>query len=103
MKIDFTTPIQTLDGKPILNNPGNQPATLKTITTDALLASFEDEKNITGEEKLKRYLLATRIYANPQNIDLTVEETALIKKLIGKGFGPLIVGQAYEIIESKQT
>jgi hypothetical protein len=72
--------------------------TLKSIVVDALQATFPDEQ-LSGEEKAKRWLLATRIYAHPQDIDLTAEEISTLKKVVGKGYGPLIVGQAYQMLD----
>jgi hypothetical protein len=94
MKINFTAELKTLGGEPL-----QPPTTLKEVAVNILLTLLDDERNLPGEEKAKRSLLATRIYANPENIDLTVEELALIKKLIGKAYTPLIVGQAWQMLE----
>ena len=93
MKINFNQPIKNIRGEEIKD------LMLKTVSVDALLATFPDEQSLSGEEKAKRYVLATRIYANPKELDLTVEEVAKIKQLIGKGYGPLIVGQAWDMLE----
>ena len=98
MKINFDQALKALDGQPIMNE--TQQVTLKTVTVNSLLALFQDEQNLSGEEKAKRYVLATRIYANP-DIDLVAEEIALIKKLIGKMYAPLIVGQCFNILDSR--
>ena len=97
MKINFNQPIKNIQGEEIKD------LTLKTVSVEALLATFSDEQSLSGEEKAKRYLLATRIYANPEDIDLTVEEISKIKQLIGKGYGPLVVGQAWEILEGREV
>ena len=96
MKINFNQPIKNIQGEEIKD------LTLKTVSVEALLATFSDEQSLSGEEKAKRYLLATRIYANDE-LDLTVEEIAKIKQLIGKGYGPLVVGQAWEILEGREV
>ena len=92
MKINFNQPIKSLQGEAIKD------LTLKVVSTEALLAPFDDERSLGGEEKAKRYLLATRVYANDE-LDLTVEEVAKIKQLIGKGYGVLVVGQAWDMLE----
>ena len=97
MKINFNQPIKNIQGEEIKD------LTLKTVSVEALLATFPDEQSLSGEEKAKRYLLATRIYANPEELDLTIEEIAKIKQLIGKGYGPLVVGQAWEILEGREV
>ena len=94
MKINFSQTIKNIKGEEIKD------LTLKSISVEALLATFDDERSLSGEEKAKRYLLATRIYANDE-LDLTVEEVAKIKQLIGKGYGALVVGQAWEMLEGK--
>ena len=98
MKIRFDETMKDLDGKAIIGD--GRDLTLKQIACNALSLIFNDEQNLSGEEKAKRGLLAMRIYANTE-IDLTVEEVALIKKLIGKAYGPLIVAQAWEILENQ--
>jgi len=44
----------TLDGE-AMTNPAGEPATLCSAVVEALLATFEDERNLSGEEKLKRW------------------------------------------------
>ena len=89
-----------LDGKEIPSQNG-KPATLGGVSVDALLATFQDEQNLSGEEKLKRWELAVKIKNGVDPVELSVEEIALIKKLIGKAYGPLISGQAWQMLEGK--
>ena len=78
---------------------GGKPATLRFIAVKALSMVYQDEQSLSGEEKFKRYDLAMKIKADP--VDLEVEEISLIKKLIGKAYGPVIVWQAWNILEGK--
>ena len=94
MKINFEQVIKNIKGEQIKD------LTLKSVSVEALLATFDDERAL-GEEKVKRYLLAIRIQADPTGVDLVVEDVAKIKQLIGKGYGPLVVGQAWEMLEGK--
>ena len=75
--------------------------TLKTVCVNSLMRQYEDEKNLNGEEKLKRGLLAERIYKAKKTIDLTVDELKLLKDLIGKNpqYNPLFVMRAYELLD----
>jgi hypothetical protein len=98
MKIDFTRKLTTLAGESIRYNQKDE-TSLMDISLDALLTPMQDDQNLSGEEKAKRYVLATRIYSNPAEIDVTVEEVSTLKKLIGKLFGALVVGQAYQMLE----
>lgn len=99
MKINFNQSFKQIGSEEPLPNPeSKEPFILKDAALAALLAPEEKQ---TGEVKAKQWVLATRIYANPEDIDLTVEEISKIKELIGKGYGPLIVGQAWEMLENK--
>ena len=102
MKINFNQQLKILGrDEPLLKPNSTEPFCLKDAAIEALLA-FTTEENQTGEEKAKRYVMATRVYANPEGPDFTLEELATIKKVIGKGYGPLIVGQAWEMLEGER-
>lgn len=103
MKRNFDLVLVTLDGAPIPAGPSVDAGllTLRSISTNALITAFEDERSLAGTEKLRRYQLALRINVKDQgNIELSVEEVALLKQLIGKAYAPLVVGQAYLALEA---
>jgi len=99
MKIDFTKQLKDLDGKTIVEKDGA--ITLKSICINSLMANYQDEKNLSGEEKFKRYELAMKISENGKDVDLKAEDISLIKQLVGKAFTPLVVGQTYKMLEDK--
>jgi len=86
---------------PLPQIPATEDMTLREVCLAALQAQFEDEKNLNATEKVARYSLATDIFKAKDNIEFTAEEITLLKKLIGKGFTVLIVGQAYELLDPK--
>jgi hypothetical protein len=98
--LDFTAPITQLDGTPFTDQAGKPLATtLGTIAETALLASYPDEQaTITGEDKVKRFVLATKIH-EAKGAALTADEVALIKKLIGKSYNALIVGKSWQLLD----
>ena len=99
MKVDFNRVLYGLDGKPLLTPEGNE-LTLRKVCSDALVIGLESDRETSGEEKLKRYLLGVDIYSSIYPLDVTVEQIALIKKLIEKGFpSPLVSGQAWKMLE----
>ena len=99
-EIDVTTPIVDLDGKPITmdGKPDGVPLTLRTVAENALLATYQDEHELSGDKKVERMVLAQQIHA-ASKIDLTAENVTLLKQLIGKAYGPLIVGRAIAIVD----
>lgn len=98
MKVDFSQPITNLEGKPFQED--NKDLTLAAIAVGALLASYQDEAALSGEEKFQRYALSTRIHKSG-SIEVSVEEISKLKTLIGKMFGPSIVGPAYDLLEGR--
>lgn len=97
MRIDFSREIHDLAGKPISEN--GVPVTLGSVCSGALLMPYPDERNVSGEDKVKRFRLAEKVYAGGLQ-DITVEDAALLKQLLAKAYTPLIVGRAYGILES---
>jgi DUF1365 family protein len=100
MKVNFDKVLVNIDGVELLA-ADDKPATLRGVVVDALLAVFQDEQHLSGEEKLKRYLLAEKVFKGAS--DVGIEDVTLIKKLIGKAFNPLIVGQTWQILEGNEN
>lgn len=97
--IDFTQILLDNDGKPIPYDPkDNSPATLGAVASTALDTMISTEQNVTGEEKFHRGLLAARI-KNDKAAVLSVEDLALVKKLIGEVYGPLVVAPAWMALD----
>lgn len=101
-EFDVTAPILDLDGKPVKD--GESILTSGRVAIIALTSPYQDEQNLAGEEKVKRFAVALKIQGSigsGQKLDLTVDELALIKKLVGKGMAPLVVGRVWEMIDKK--
>jgi hypothetical protein len=96
MKVDFDTVLRDLKGTAIKDGDGE--FTLGAASATALLSPYPDEQNLDPKDKVRRYKLATKI-ADGGEVDLSIEEIADLKKLIGKAFPPLVVGRAYEILD----
>jgi len=96
MKIKVDINLKDFKGKELLEN--GKPVNLKDIITGALLMP---EENVSGKDKAERYFLAQRVENSGKEFETTAEEISTIKDLIGKFYTPLIVGQAYEILENK--
>ncbi len=76
---------------------GNQEKMSAQAWQDAR-ASF-DTFGLSGEEKVRRAALAQRIYTSKEPLALKVEDVALIKKLVGKAYAPLVVMRAWSILD----
>lgn len=98
--VDFKAEIRGLDGKPIpVSETDKTPVTLGSVAEVALLAAGGIE-NSTPEEKARRFFLALKIHEG-RGDTLTLDELALVKRVIGSVYGPLIYGRAVELLELK--
>lgn len=101
MKVDFSTVLLDMEGKSIdASATDKSPATVRKVVVGALIASYADEQNLGGDEKVKRWNLALKIQKEADPIDFKSDEIALMKKLVGKAYGPMIVGQVWEALEA---
>ena len=98
MRIDITQSLVGYNGEPVQNMAGVA-FTLRAACCEALTAAYPDEK-LTGEEKVKRFELARLLYVEDEP-DVSVEDLALIKQLIGKGYGPVVVGPVWLLLDPK--
>jgi len=121
MKIDFNYKFTTLDGKIIPEEPDQvqegedgkkktkkfPPFTLRKACVDVLLMTELDGNGrpiqLKGEEKVKRYALAMKLHNSNGLVDVRPEEQVLLKKLIGRAYGPLTVGQAWNILDPHEA
>lgn len=123
MKVNFNQNLKALDGKPLVD-PQETARVLaeeqkkavkagldfvgsgkkfylkmKKVCIDALILPKVGDKT-SPEEKVKRFKLAMRIEEG--DTEITIEEAALLKDLVGEMFGPLIVGRVWEILENTE-
>ena len=101
MKINVSEVLTTIDKKPLKVDGADM--TLKDACIRALFAlSNEDMKRQSGQEKMDRYTLGLKINKGGE-VDLTVDEAAKVKGLIGETFGPVVVGPAWLLLEGKES
>lgn len=101
-KIDFSQALKALNGEDMkmMNPDGSVGGVLKLseVCSNALLSGYEDEKNLSAEEKVKRFKLAHKVFEAGE-IELASEEATLIRKVVNKKYPTMIVGQVYEVIK----
>jgi len=97
MKIDLKKKLIGVDGIKALPNPDNgKDLTLRDVCINAIL---QPRKDATGKQKAEAYELFLKIRDAGNEIDLSVEQVAQIKKSIGEIYAPLISGQAWAILD----
>ena len=109
MKINVTEQLTELDGTPMITGKQvcqtcgqvvseKEPMTVRLAATRALTATFRDEQSLPGEEKIVRFRLALKM-TDTDAPDLKAEEVVLVKKVVGKMYGPVIVGRMWSILD----
>lgn len=98
MKRDFSTDLIGLGDAKLVDEKG-EALKLSAIAVNVLVGQYQDEQGLSGEDKFARYKLAERLNQGGVQ-EISAEEIALLKKLIGKAYGPIVVGPAYEALEA---
>lgn len=103
MKIDFSQKLQSFDGRDIaLSEDGSSIATLRWVVTEALMAPAKQGDHIPGGSMVERYDLAAKIHNADRPLDVTVEQAAMIKKLIPLRFSmPVVAAPALKLMEGE--
>lgn len=102
MQINYAATLNDFLGEPIMDGEGDKrkAITLGIVCCNALLANYPDEQGLSGTEKVNRFNLA-RHAAKGEVTEISVENVALIKMLLAKGFSTMTVGCAYELLEGQ--
>lgn len=109
MKISVTQQLMELDGTPMITGKvvcqtcgqavsEPEPMTVRLAAVRALSVTFRDEPSVQGEERVKRFHLAFKI-TDEDEPNLTIEEIALIKKLVGKMGPNVVAGRMWAILD----
>ena len=104
--IDFSVIVTDLKNEPITERSADgkaHPITLGQLCSNALLATYEDERSLQAQEKIKRFKLAMKLNdANghpARDVSLTTAEISEISRLAAKLYPPLVVGKILQIID----
>lgn len=81
-----------LDGKAL-----DAGMTLRKVCVDALMFTYRGEEMLDGTTKLTRYMLAQRIHSGDAAV--RAEDVVMLKDLIGRAYGPAVVGPAYLMLD----
>lgn len=101
MKIKFNQFILDEQDEPI-KVPGKPNLTLRDVCINSLLSNQQEDKE---KEKFERYEVFQKIKKADKEgmVDLSTEEIVIIKKAIGIFQPPLLLGQAFNMLENKSS
>jgi hypothetical protein len=105
-QIDFSTILNDIDGKTPIKDafpsdvpPDKRPSlTLGLAAAHALLSTYQDETATADIDKWRRGELAIRVSSGAK-LALPAEDVALIKHLVAKLWGPIVVYRAWPLLD----
>lgn len=101
--VDFSAVLTDEHERPIKDQlPGADPKadlTLGLAAAHALFQIYPDEPSVTVEMKFKRAALAMRLLDAKGPIDVDAGDIDLIKRLVGKLYGPLIIYRILPLLD----
>lgn len=101
MNVNLETQFTNLvTGKP-LTDETSVPVTLKSVLINALLTLTEDDRGLSGKEKLARHQLAEKVSRGDGHVELSVSDVAKCLELTGKLYPPSIVGPVFAALDPK--
>lgn len=96
MVIRTQMPMRSLDGEIHLKDNEEKEMTLGSCLIAACLAG--DQQDVGATEKYRRWKLAEKIQlCHP--CEISIEDVAYLKTLVGKVFSPLVMGQIWDILD----
>lgn len=75
------------------------PITIAVIAVNAITAPSDENRQLQGEEKMNRFLLAEKILRQ-EEVEITITEAAMIKKEVAKYFPIDIAGPFWKQLEA---
>lgn len=96
MNVNFDATINDLAGNAVVEN--GKPVTLGSLCSIALLGSYEDERQLSGDKKVLRFKLAQQVY-DGGFVDLKAEDIAELKLVVAKAFTALPCARCYELLD----
>jgi len=100
MKVKIETALTGIDGVETLKGDKGRPLTIKDIIVNSVLTPLQDDDE---KKKFEKYEIFKKVRDAKSEVELSIEQIALIKKSIGKIQPPLIMGQCFEILENNET
>ncbi|NLH51823.1 MAG: hypothetical protein GX459_03130 [Bacteroidales bacterium] len=99
MKVKVNQELKDVKDLPIKKSEGGN-LTLKDVIITSVLSPMQGDDQKVKFDKYEIYKKVKDDYVGGE-VELTAEEITLIKKCIGQLQPPLILGQAFEILEGK--
>ena len=102
MKVKINQKLLGVDGKTPLINPnekGGRPLTLRDVCITSILVPTDEKED--ERKKFEKYEIFKKLRGAKEEVTLKAEEIAVIKKAVAFHQPPLVMGQAFDMIEGR--
>lgn len=100
MRIDVTQAIKDFKNEPVLNE-NKEPVTFRDIASVAINTE-DNEHRMTAEKKNQAFQIGIKLWSDKE-VDLTVDQAALIKERVGLFYSPAVYGRVCEMLEGEKN
>lgn len=104
MQYPRNTQIKDIQDKVVIESPVDGPLTFGKLVITALLMPENPmlgQPPATPDEKVRRFTIAQRVERAKDTFELSIEEAALVKRLVG-AFPATYVARCFEILDNPQ-
>lgn len=96
MQYRVDSPLTNVDGTPITSPDGSR-VTFRTVCIACLVQAPEK----SGDDKYAAFRLAVKLQSADADVELSAEEVATLKRLIGGAMPVVIVGRMFDLLEHR--
>lgn len=105
MLVNFKAEFKGFKGE-LLRDEEKHIITLGDICVSFLAGVSQKEQSLSGKEKMQRYQLAMKINAAMEDtgeLEIKAEDVTLLKNIIGEKGTPMVVGQAWTMLDPAES
>ena len=101
MIYDLSLGIKTYKGEEVKDAQGVVTPVSDFIVNALDTIATSEATTLTGVDRQARFMIGVKIYDKPTEVELTPEDASLCKEVVGKCYGPLVVGRIWAILDKK--
>lgn len=99
MRVNVSGQLVDYEGRKLVE--GTEPVTFRRVFTTAL-NTFGEKDKPAADQMAAIYALSVKLNESDE-VELKLEEAALIKERVGQVYNPLVYGRTSDLLENKQT
>lgn len=99
VRLDLDKQLTTFAGEPMKQQGVEEPLTFRDVLVNSLLAELPEE-HLKGTEKLRRFLLARKVYGGTAETEFDKKEVETMSQMVSQVYPILAAGQVCEVLDA---